>query len=203
VRLVLLSAFLKAFVDLFSSTEPPLDILYEDLDPSLTFPSSSLCPPCLPSLASAATSPGSSSAALSAPEDSDMDYAGESQESNTSSLFSSTRPSNPPPIDDAAFKARLEAFDGAVLGSCCPACNAPVAVLHDGEGGASCAMWKGGAAAEARGEVDEEMRCLWGITKDVMGPLRRAFAGHGCVFPSRPFHPFLLFSLARLTSSSS
>lgn len=111
---------------------------------------------------------------------------GESQESTTSSYLN---PSSHLPLDENTFSARLAEFDSAILGASCPACGAVNGVVANEQGGASCAMGLGGEGGADTGEVSARPLCHWEIPRDVMEPLRRTFAGHGCV-------PILLPTLA-------
>ncbi|GAA5826670.1 hypothetical protein JCM11251_002847 [Rhodosporidiobolus azoricus] len=146
--------------------EPPLDLLYDDLDPSLlSLPSPSLIPPRLPSLTSdAGSGPPSTCSSIAGGGDSDMDDDwGESLDRD--SAFSAAGPAEP--TDEA-----LRAFDGALLGAPCPACGVTGRTVQpDSAGGARCS-----SPSSAGG--GEEAGCGWAIPGEVMHPLRRAFASH-------------------------
>ncbi|GAA5866135.1 hypothetical protein JCM8547_000609 [Rhodosporidiobolus lusitaniae] len=175
-----------------SGEEPPLDILYEDLDPSLSLPSPSLFPPRLPSLPSAAGSESLSEP----PEDSDMDGGGgeygESQESQDSSAGGSREE-----WGEEEKQERLREFDEALVGAQCPACGKG-RVGPNGQGGAACRVGEpAGGMGKSRQEAAEGGQgCGWRIDSSVTGPLREAFAAHypppsRYASPSAPHLPLL------------
>ncbi|GJN93317.1 hypothetical protein Rhopal_006364-T1 [Rhodotorula paludigena] len=157
-------------VDDDTGQEPPLDVLYDDLDPSLSLPSP-LHVPRLPSLTSAASSSSSE------PED------GEGEDSAMSTGADAA---------DAhlASASSARAFELALLAAPCPACGASGGSIR-----ASAAAAAPGSQAGARCA-----QCGWGIAAGVLHPLIAAFAAHGDVerghapvFSYTPFTGTLVF----------
>ncbi|GAA6004421.1 uncharacterized protein JCM10292_007059 [Rhodotorula paludigena] len=159
-------------VDDDNGQEPPLDVLYDDLDPSLSLPSP-LHVPRLPSLTSAASSSSS--------EPDDLDEEGEDSAMSTGADAADAH---------LASASSARAFELALLAAPCPACGASGGSIR-----ASAAAAAPGSQAGARCA-----QCGWGIAAGLLHPLIAAFAAHGDVerghapvFSYTPFTGTLVF----------